>query len=295
MTRKISNIAESVRARLLNIARAERIDFDALLLRYLQERFLYRLSISKYADKLVLKGGLLLLSLDFPMARPTKDIDFLVQGIDDDIPEVKRVVLDIIHVKCNDGVDFSKTHIETEKIKEDTEYEGLRLKITGSLGQARKKLQLDFGFGDVITPKARRMTYPTILDTDKPQLMVYSIESVIAEKFEAMIKLSLANSRMKDFYDVYLLSKTNNFSLEELSKAINNTFKRRKTELPKGMPYIFTSEFYEDEQRKKQWRAFLRKSNLLQTENDFGNIMKHLHKFLKPVLKYTPVLPHQVD
>jgi predicted nucleotidyltransferase component of viral defense system len=242
MIKKVKNKAASIRAKLMNIARAESIDFDALLLRYFQERFLYRLSNSKFIDHFVLKGGLLLVCLKMPVLRPTKDIDFLAEQVKNDPAEIEHIFKDITKVTCDDGIKFNSSSITSERIKEDADYEGIRLKIEATLGQARKRLQMDIGFGDIIIPESKVVEFPTLLEEKPPRVRIYSIESIISEKFEAMIKLSMANSRMKDFYDVYTLSLNHNFQGRRLKKAIKSTFQRRKTPIPDN-PLVFRVDF----------------------------------------------------
>jgi len=267
----------------MNIARAEGIDFDALLLRYFQERFLYRLAISKFSEHLVLKGGLLLICLKIPVFRPTKDIDFLAEQVKNEPAEIESIFKNIAEISCDDGVKFISSSITSKRIKEDTDYEGIRLKIDVTLGQARKRLQMDIGFGDIIVPMAHLIEFPTLLGAEPPKLKVYSIESIISEKFEVMIKLAMANSRMKDFYDVYSLSLSHNFQGARLKKAIESTFRRRKTSFPDN-PLVFRPEFHEDKGRQKQWVAFLRKSRLFKVNKKFAQIMGRITDFLKPIV-----------
>lgn len=283
MPREIKNKAASIRSKLENIARAEKIDFDYLLLRYIQERFLSRLSNSKYADKFILKGGLLLVAMDVPKSRPTKDMDFLADRINNDLTELESSLKEIVSVSFNDGVKFDTASITSERIKEDADYEGIRLKIDGSLGQARKRIQIDVGFGDVIIPSAQDMDFPSILEEQLTKIKVYSVESIISEKFEAMVKLVMLNSRMKDFYDVFTLSKTHDYQGKTLKEAIETTFKVRKTDLPDN-PLVFKEEFHKNEEKQKQWAAFLRKTKLKDTPEAFHVVMERITDFLKPVV-----------
>jgi len=283
MKREIKNKPASIRAKLMNVARAEKIDFDALLLRYFQERFLYRLAISEFSDRFVLKGGLLLICLKVPRSRPTKDIDFLAERVKNDPTELEHIFRNIAEVPCNDGVKFIPLSMTSERIKEDADYEGIRLKIDAILGQARKRLQMDIGFGDVIIPEAKIMEFPTLLDEKPPKVRVYSIESIISEKFEAMVKLAMANSWMKDFYDIYTLSLTHKFQGDKLKKAIESTFDRRKTSLSDN-PLVFRAEFHKDEGRQKQWTAFLRRLRLHDVNREFSGIMERITIFLKPIV-----------
>lgn len=282
MKREIKNKPASIRAKLMNIARAEKIDFDALLLRYFQERFLCRLAISRFSDHFVLKGGLLLICLKLPRSRPTKDIDFLAEQVKNDPAELEYILRNIADLHCDDGVKFNSLSITSERIKEDTDYEGIRLKIDTTLGQARKRLQMDIAFGDIIIPKPKLMEFPTLLEEKSPKVKVYSIESIVSEKFEAMVKLAMANSRMKDFYDIYTLSISHNFQGSKLKKAIDSTFQRRKTPIPDN-PLVLRTEFHNDEGRRKQWIAFLRKSRL-DLNQEFNEIMGRITAFLKPIV-----------
>jgi len=283
MKKEIKNKAASIRTKLMNIARAEGIDFDALLLRYFQERFLYRLSISKFSDRFVLKGGLLLICFKMPRSRPTKDIGFLAEQVKNDPDDIKHIFRDIAKITYGDGVKFNSSSITTVRIKEDADYEGIRLKIEATLGQAIKRLQMDIGFGDIIIPKAKVLDFPTLLEEKPPKVRVYSIESIISEKFEAMVKLAMANSRMKDFYDVYSLSLSYNFQVDRLKKAIETTFQKRKTPIPDN-PLVFREEFYKNKERQKQWTAFLRKLQLHDINKEFNEIMKRIINLLEPVV-----------
>lgn len=281
MKREIKNKPASIRAKLMNIARAEKIDFDALLLRYFQEKFLCRLAISRFSDHFVLKGGFLLICFKIPKSRATKDIDFLAEQVKNDPAELEYILGNIADLHCDDGVRFNSLSITSEWRKEDTDYEGIRLKIDATLGQARKRLQMDIAFGDIIVPRPKLMEFPTLLEEEPPKVRVYSIESIISEKFEAMIKLAMVNSRMKDFYDIYTLS-TQNFQVSRLKKAIDSTFQRRKTSIP-GDPLVFRTEFHNNEGRGKQWIAFLRKSRL-DLNREFNEIMDRTTAFLKPIV-----------
>ena len=283
MKKEIKNKPASIKAKLLSISRSERIDFDNLLLRYLQERFLYRCSISKFSKYLVLKGGLLLICLDIPMTRPTIDIDFLGENIKNNPEDIKEMIKEIAGLDFNDGTKFLVSSIKSERIKEDTDYEGLRIKIDAVLGKAKKKMQIDIGFGDKIIPKAEIMQFPTLLKEEAPVVRVYSVESIISEKFEAMVKLAMVNSRMKDFYDVYNLSLNHEFTAGILKEAITATFKRRKTILPEN-PLVFQTDFRIDRGRQQQWVAFLNKSRLFNVDKSFSKIMDRIVMFLKPIV-----------
>ncbi|MFC5557600.1 nucleotidyl transferase AbiEii/AbiGii toxin family protein [Ureibacillus thermophilus] len=278
----VKNISASVGERLKNIAKQSGKTFDLILLLYFQERLLYRLSISNYRDKFVLKGGLVLFSLTQFKSRPTKDIDFLARQISNDIQYIKAVFESICTLTAEeDGVEFDVKGITAERIKEDADYEGVRIKIPASLGRMKKQLQLDIGFGDVIIPKPQEIQYPTLLNMKPPEIRVYSTYSVIAEKFEVMISLSVVNSRMKDFYDIFTLLSTENFDGRVVWEAIFETFQRRGTHLEKEHP-VFSPSFAEDESRNKQWKAFLQRTGIKE-DLQFPFVMEKIRDFLFPV------------
>jgi len=281
MNKLIIDITASVRARLAIIAKKEKRSFDSVLLLYMQERILYRLSISKYCEQFILKGGLLMFMLTEYKGRPTKDIDFLAEQISNDIENIRKAFSDICKVQCeDDGLVFNGDEIEVEKIKKDGEYHGIRVKTNCFLGNARKMLQLDIGFGDIVVPKPQKMECPVLLDMKAPVIKVYSLESIISEKFQAMISLSVINSRMKDFYDIFTLLNSNNFDGRKLQEAINETLQTRHT-LIERENIIFTQEFMKDENRIKMWKAFLRKINSKSIE--FDKVMTTIIVFLKPI------------
>ncbi|WP_151736781.1 nucleotidyl transferase AbiEii/AbiGii toxin family protein ['Paenibacillus yunnanensis' Narsing Rao et al. 2020] len=278
----IKNIPASVAERLKNIAKTSGKAFDTLLLLYLQERFLYRLSVSDYKDKFILKGGLFLFSQTQFKARPTKDVDFLARQIANELETLRDSFVMICSIDVPaDGVEFQLDKMTTERIKEDADYEGVRIKVTALLGRMRKSLQFDIGFGDVVVPKPQLIDYPVLLDMEAPQVQAYSKESVISEKFEAMITLSVMNSRMKDFYDIYMLLSTNDFDGRVLYEAVFETFQRRGTVLEKEHP-LFLAKFADDESRTKQWMAFMRRLGI-EEPLAFQDVMNCLVNFLEPL------------
>ncbi|MGC9125490.1 MAG: nucleotidyl transferase AbiEii/AbiGii toxin family protein [Caldisericaceae bacterium] len=281
MKKEIKNKPASISARLMNIARNGGIDFDSILLRYFQERLLKRLSVSDFADSLILKGGLLLLCLKMPESRPTKDIDFLSE-LKNDINGIQNIFRKISAIKYDDGVEFIPSSIESERITEDADYEGIRLKIEGTLGKIRKRLQIDIGFGDVISSEAAFISFPSLIG-DPLKLNAYPVEYIISEKFEAMIKLEMINSRMKDFYDVYYLSLSYDFDGDKLKQAIEATFQRRQTPMPEN-PLIFRTEFRSDKMRQKMWASFLRKLRLPDVNQEFSEVMLKITAFLEPIV-----------
>ncbi|MBD3609277.1 MAG: nucleotidyl transferase AbiEii/AbiGii toxin family protein [Gammaproteobacteria bacterium] len=244
------------------------------------ERFLYRLSKSEHAVHFILKGALMLRAWKSPEIRPTKDIDML--GItSNDVDDICKQVSDIISLEQEDGLVFSAESIRGEVIKEDADYEGVRVRFICTLENARIPMQIDIGFGDIVYPEALQVELPTVLDLPAPVLPCYSRESAIAEKFEAMIKLGELNSRMKDFYDIWLLSRQFVFNGDELLEAVKLTFKNRGTALPDEIT-AFNPLFVEN--THIQWNAFhgrLKQDNL---SKDFSSIVSDIQKLLLPVI-----------
>ncbi|WP_286909140.1 nucleotidyl transferase AbiEii/AbiGii toxin family protein [Clostridium sp. UBA1652] len=275
------DISASVKAKLLNIARSEKRAFNTISLLYMQERLLYRLSISEYKEKFILKGGLLLFSINEFKGRPTRDIDFLAEDISNDLNNIEEAFKKICSIECEDGITYDIEKISVERIKEDAEYEGVRVKISSLLGKAIELIQIDIGFGDIVVPDPKEMIYPTLLNLESPKVMVYSKESIIAEKFEAMVSLTVFNSRMKDFYDIYTISIKEEFDYETLKSAISETFARRETNIG-NYSAIFTEDFITDQSRINQWKTFLKRINSTE-ELEYIEVMNILKKFLEPI------------
>jgi len=273
------NIASSVRQRLLNKARETGRPFSELIQYFTMERFLYRLSKSHYADNFVLKGALMFTVWQAPFTRPTMDIDLLGR-IDNSIEILVKVTREICQQEVEpDGIAFDVNSIEAERIAEDADYEGIRIRFRGSLDTAKIVMQLDIGFGDTIVPSPETINYPTILDLPAPHLRAYSRESTIAEKFEAMVKLGILNSRMKDFFDIWLLLRRFDFDGPTLSAAITKTFSTRGTNF-QPEPIALTNTFAEDTEKAAQWRGFLRKSRLTDVPQNFGEVVTAIATFL---------------
>ncbi|WP_411348580.1 nucleotidyl transferase AbiEii/AbiGii toxin family protein [Paenibacillus sp. WLX2291] len=290
----MTNFAASVIDKLKNIAKENNKAFNAISILYYQERFLTRLSMSNYKENFILKGGLYLYSVTKFKSRPTRDMDFSGRSLSNDSFTLASIVKDICKLQPNDvendGVVFHTEQIQHEIIKEDAEYEGVRIIIPCSLGNMRERLQLDIGFGDVIIPNPQTIDYPVLLPhMSAPELLVYTNESVIAEKFEAMVSLSVANSRMKDFYDIFTLARTNSFEGSRLCHAVSATFKRRTTIINKDH-IIFSKDFYNDKRRLIMWSNFIR--NLKPDDSPtFQEVMECIHTFLRPI--YNHVLDEQ--
>lgn len=246
--------SDSIKSKLKNLAVKENKQFDYLLMLYFIERLLYRLSISKYKNTFVLKGGLLLYTILDDKARATKDIDMLARQIKNTLDEIGNTFKEVCSIEADDAVVFDTSSITVERIKEDAAYEGVRVKVVAFLDKSKKVLQIDIGFGDVIIPNEIEMEYPSLLDMEKPKIKAYSLESVIAEKFEAMIYLAELNSRMKDFYDIYSLCSKYDFDGKVLLDAVRSTFENRGTLLFET-PTVFKDEFILSEEKQKQWSA----------------------------------------
>ncbi len=255
MAKPPTNIAASVRARLLNVARQSNQPFDVLLTRFVHERLLYRLSRSRHADRFVLKGAMLLTTWLPGTARGTRDLDLLGFG-DSGAQHILGVFREVLAVAADDGVAFDLDALQFGQIREELEYGGVRLRGAASLSGARVAVVVDIGFGDSVEPGLETIEYPALLDLPAPKLRAYAPETVIAEKFQAMVTLGRANSRMKDFYDIWILTKTFDFARDRLARAVAATFARRQTTIPTEAPDALTPAFAEDPLKQRQWAAF---------------------------------------
>ncbi len=277
----VRNIAASARQRLLDRARKERRPFNELLQYYAMERFLYRLSRSRYAEQFILKGALMLRVWQSPELRPTMDIDMLGRMSNDESTVVAQIRAILEADVEGDGVIFDADTVLAERIVEDAHYEGIRIRLRGVLDSARVSLQIDIGFGDIIYPRAELHDFPTLLGSPAPRLLCYSRESVIAEKFAAMVKLGRINSRMKDFYDIWSLSRLFNFDGADLAESIRLTFERRDIALSEDIEG-FTRGF--SEAKQMQWEAFRRRVQLDQAPELFCDVVAMVESFLSPIV-----------
>jgi hypothetical protein len=280
------NTGHSVFQRLLNRARGSGEDFNLLLFRYGMERLLYRLSVSPHAGNFILKGASLFLVWKGQNYRVTKDADLLGIG-SADAEHILGVFRDLCKTTAGngDGVEFDVDTVSAVPIREEQAYEGIRVTLVGMLHRARIPLQVDIGFGDAVTPEPDRIEFPTLLDDPPPRLLAYPRYTMVAEKFEAMVRLGMVNSRMKDFYDLWLMSRLFEFNGSTLCDAIRNTFRRRSTVFPSGLPKAFTDEFRKDAQKQTQWRAFVRKSRPVDVSGDFDAVIEEVSAFLMPILE----------
>jgi len=278
--RTLQNASASVHQRLLNIARKTSRPFDEVLQYFAMERFLYRLSQTEHADSFVLKGALLFRIWDTPDSRATRDIDFLAY-VDNSPDNLAAIIRDVCAIDgVDDGLKFDPETVEAQRIKQDADYEGVRIRFRCLLGNARIHMQVDVGFGDLIHPGAVQAEYPALLDLPRPSLLIYPPETVVAEKAEAMVHLGRLNSRMKDFYDIWRISLQFNFNGEDLYEAVRRTFDKRKTAVIEFDDLL--AELLDSETLQMQWTAFLGKSAINGPET-FPEVLALLGKFLSPV------------
>jgi len=279
----VKNVHQSIHDKLRNKARHSGRPFQEMLEYYAIERFLYRLSQSEHSNKFVLKGALIILAWGVPLRRPTRDID-LRAFTENDIENLVGIITEICNQTVDqDGMLYDPESISATRIIEDADYQGLRIRLWAYLGKAKVPLQVDLVFADEITPSKIFVEYPTILELPPPKLFGYPRESVIAEKLQAMVFLGVMNSRMKDFYDLWLLSTKFNFTGSSLMPAILQTFNNRGTEIPDAVPDALSMKFAQDKQI--EWSAFLRRSGYDQEDIlDFGVVIESLKKFLLPPL-----------
>lgn len=282
MAKSVKNIAASVHRRLLNKAKESSRPFNELLQYFAIERFIYRLSKSPHADKFILKGALMFSAWCGPASRPTMDIDLLGK-IDNRLEVISAAIKDACLMAVEaDGISFNAETVEAVRITEDAEYEGVRIRVHGSLGNARVSVQIDIGFGDVIVPNPSTVSYPAILDFPAPELKGYTMESTIAEKFQAMVKLGVLNSRMKDFYDIWVLSRTFDFKGEILAEAVEKTFEKRNTPVNMNTA-IFDPSFGKDGNKNVQWQSFISKTKLTNAPESFEEAIAVVKLFLEPL------------
>jgi len=275
------NVAASVRSRLLSLARKTGKPFEEVLVLYCLERYLFRLSRSSHKKDFILKGGLLLIGIGFPQARPTRDIDVL-GTITNDVDIVSKAIKEIGRIEANDGLFYDFTNMSYEVMAPDSEYPGVRLKFSAQLGQARIPIQIDIGFGDEVVPAPKEIAFPTLLDMEPPLIKCYSLETMIAEKFEAALDLAEVNSRMKDFYDIWGLSNKFSFDGQLLQEAIAATCTRRMT-IVRSDAEIFSNDFSDRPEKKAQWRAFINKVMMRDAPEDFDTVMSDIRTFLFPI------------
>jgi len=285
MTRHPSDpLAQSIKQRLMNRAKERGEDFNVLLTRYAIERLLYRLTQTPHASRFTLKGALLFaIWMDQPH-RPTIDVDLLETG-SSTADEMQTIFQQICVADVEpDGLRFDADSVRVDEIREDNIYQGLRVKLVSHLGSARVPVQVDVGFGDAISPGPTRATFGPLLDLPPPVMSAYPPETVIAEKIEAMVAFGMANSRMKDFFDLYTLSRTMNFDGRTLADAVRATFERRRTTIPTETPIALTMEFAFDPAKRAQWSAFATRIEANRRPANFAEVTEAIARFVGPVL-----------
>lgn len=283
------DLAASVRARLLNIAKAEGSNFNQLLVRYALERFLYRLSQSPHADRFLLKGALLFtLWYDMPH-RSTRDADLLGFG-PSDLQSIGETFRDIASIKVDDGITFDPESVNAEEIRKDAGYAGARVVITGELARARCKTQIDIGFGDAVTPGPVQSEYPVLLeDFPAPRLRTYPVYTVVSEKLHAIALLGMTNSRVKDYLDLWVMLDRESLNMNTLAHAISATFTRRGMAVPTDLPMGLSDEFAADPSRQALWTAFVRKNDLAMIP--LADVVARIRSALEPAISLAARTP----
>lgn len=279
-TRKAASVRDRLKSQAIETGRT----YMELQQYYAMEKFLLRLSKSEYSENFILKGALLLRFFGIGDMRPTRDID-LSGYISENVAEAEQVIRACLNEAKveEDGLHFDADSISAEEIREHQSYGGIRVTFLAFLGKARIHMQIDIGFGDAITPGPILIEIPQLLDDDPIPLRGYTLESAIAEKFEAMVALDMANSRMKDFYDIWFLCNTQSFHLDNLCAAVKATFDRRKTALPTDLPTALSSEFVKKQHPK--WKAFLKKNSISEPDTTMYEVVDRLKEFLWPVVE----------
>ncbi len=285
MNGKTSGLAHSVQVRLVAHAKQIRVDPNLVLTRYAVERYLYRLSRSRYAERFVLKGALLMHVWLGEMIRPTRDADLLGFG---DLSN--RALVDICREICTinvepDGMEYLPDSVAVAAIRQTDVYGGQRVTLQGRLGSARLRVQTDVGIGDAVTPDPEWLEYPGLLGFPRARLRAYRPETSIAEKLQTMVVLGSKNSRMKDFFDVYVLTERASFDGAQLAAAVRSTFERRQTAIPDSLPLALTDDFARIVEKQAQWRGFLRKNSLTSAPSELALVVGRLATFLGPILE----------
>jgi len=280
--REIKDLPASVHNRLLRVSKERDERLTVILTSYALERFLYRISQSAYKDRFVLKGALVFSVWMDKSHRSTRDLDLLGWG-ESAATHLEGMFREICECPvCDDGLQFLAGTVQGHEIREDQEYGGIRVHIQCLLGNARIPIRIDIGFGDAVTPEPQEMAFPTLLDFPAPVLNAYPKETVVAEKLQAIVTLGMANSRMKDFYDLWVLANSFEFEGHMLSEAISATFTRRETAFPKEAPMGLSDEFGSDTTKQTQWRAFTRKLAPMLGQPTLQEVVAILSGFLLP-------------
>lgn len=274
--------AESVKAKLKNRAKENGMLFQEVLTTYCLERTIYRLSVSKYNDQFTLKGGIFLYAMfNGEFTRATSDIDLLGTNIENSIDTMKEIFENVLKIDISDAIVFDLNTLEIKKITEFKDYSGVNVSVIAMLDKTKVSISIDIGFGDIVYPKRNIMEFPSLLGMETAKIYTYSLETVIAEKLEAIVSLGYVNSRYKDFYDIYLLSRNFDFEGKELAQAIKITFEHRKTGLDDIV--AFESDFVEDRTRVLRWNSFVKKKHAM-VQVKFSEVIGAIKAFLEPVI-----------
>ena len=286
MNKQPKNVGQSVLDRLNRMAKERAITTDSLYLRYVAERFLYRLSISPYSASFILKGGNMFTVWHGQNYRATKDIDFLGYSVSNDLENIRNIFYAILtaELPVSDGITFLTDTLKVHEINKEADYRGVHVEVIAHIINYKTSLQIDIGFGDQVIPTFEEREYPSLLEFPSPMIYTYSIYSVISEKFHAMVILGIGNSRLKDFSDIYTIMRRFDIDGELLQQAIHTTFKQRHTELPTEIPTVFTSEYYGDQAKVTQWKNFSKKI-LSVHEVELPEVTHSLVLFLMPVVE----------
>ncbi len=276
-----SNNARSIKARLLNMANGDNKKYQQLIVRFFHERLLFRLSKSDFRKRFILKGGALLYAFEEFTPRPTLDIDFMGRRIDNDKENILAAFKEIAAMSYpEDGITFLPETMTAKDITVEKQYSGIKISMAANIGTYRQNLTLDIGFGDVIVPSPMELEYPTLFDTmEEPDIMAYSLETVVAEKFQTMIDRGRFNSRMKDYFDLYRIFSVHKFEETLLAEAVKATFENRGTEFVEQHDF-FSDDFGKDAMMNQQWNNYARKMKL--DLPPFKDIHKTVADFLMP-------------
>ncbi len=280
----VINIAESVKARLLHIAKRDQVDFNLVLNNYVLERFLYRLSRSQWSDRFLLKGALLFRLWYKTPFRPTRDID-LEGKTKNDLNEIIEIFKKICDTKvAEDGIVFLPETVKGEENREEEDYNGIKIVFRARIDRTDIPVQVDIGFGDAVEHSSQKVGYPVLLDFPIPQMLVYPLYSMISEKFQIMVKMGITNSRMKDYYDLWVISQHSDIDGKLLSQAIEATFKKRGTLIPTDIPLSLDEQFAGDHLKQKQWTAFLKRIDVPEMTPPLKDIIVILRRLLMPLV-----------
>lgn len=285
MSKKIiKNLGASIRQKLLNLAQQTKRPFNEVLTYYMIERFIHRLSKSPYKSRFVLKGALMFIVWDLSDTRPTRDIDLLGKT-HNTAENIKQIIQEICCIECpEDAAIFMTDSVECEPIQEQNEYQGIRAYFNGQLSKAKTRMQIDIGFGDIVFPKPSNVNYPTMLGMTAPAILGYTPETLIAEKTHAMMRHGLRNSRMKDYFDVWMLSNQFVFEGAHLAEAIQKTFLQREMKINDAAAKIF-DELIVDNSKKMQWKSFINNNVLTIVPDTFEEVIDRLKLFIQPIFE----------